>query len=118
MFDISNNGIVKLNRGDTFHVPYFINSNTDLNPIRYALKDGDKLYFALMEPNQPFEQAILKQVYDSSSEKTNDGDIILKINQEDTEMLLPGKYYYTFKLRLADGTVCTTTPMKEFWLIE
>ena len=41
MFDISNNGIVKLNRGDTFHVPYFINSNTDLNPIRSALKDGD-----------------------------------------------------------------------------
>ena len=37
---------------------------------------------------------------------------------EDTEMLLPGKYYYTFKLRLANGTVCTTTPMKEFWLIE
>ena len=72
MFDISNNGIVKLNRGDTFYVPYFINSNTDLNPIRYALKDGDKLYFALMEPNQPFEQAILKQVYDFKLETIED----------------------------------------------
>ena len=122
MVDVNNETcIVKLTRGDTLKLPYFINANTEKDPVRYILTGDDTLYFALMEPNQKFEDAILKKVYTSESEKTEYGDLWIELKPEDTANLLEGKYYYTFKLKTdnQDGSysVRTTTPEREFWIL-
>lgn len=94
----SNASMIRMNRGDTFQKPLFINGGTFLNPIRYSLQEGDKLYLGVMEPNHYWEQSILKQTYTSESEKTEEGDTLIKISPEETEYLIPGTYYYMIKL--------------------
>lgn len=121
MFDINSTGKIQLTRGDTFKSPLFINQGNQLYPMRYQLSENDTLYLALLEPNQPFEFAILKQVYTWLDEKTQFGDTYIKFRAEDTEKLLPGKYYYTIKLRrvLEDGNeeVHTVIPETEFYIL-
>ena len=40
MFNISNNGIITLIRGDSFTVPLFINRGTVFHPVRYYIADN------------------------------------------------------------------------------
>ena len=123
MLDISNNGIIQLTRGDSLKLPLFINANTDSDPIRYTLKSSDTIYFALLEPNQRFEDAILKKVFTYNSPKTEFNDIWITLKPSDTEELLPGKYYYTLKLKSIDNDsneefIRTIIPEKEFWILK
>lgn len=125
MFDISNEGNITLNRGDSFQTPIFINKGTEINPNRYELTEYDTLYFAVMEPNQRFEDALIKKVYDKDSEKSEKGDILIKFDPIDTEYVLPGEYRYTVKLRTVTPTeipeldieeVQTVVPEKIFFI--
>lgn len=106
MFATIENGIITLDRGDTLYTPIKINAGTKMNPVPYTLTENDTLYFALLEPNQSFENAIVKKVYNSTSEKDECGNTLLKLETEDTECLSAGKYYYTVKLR--SGNKLTT----------
>ena len=114
------NGIIYLYRGDTYIAPIIINIGTKLNPINYQLKSGDSLYFGLMEPNQAFEEAVIKKVYNESSFKDENGNILLKIEPEDTLNLQTGKYYYMIKLKTVDKfnqeIVKTIIPLTQFFL--
>ena len=94
----SNASIIVMNRGDSFECPLFINCGTYMEPQRYELTEKDKVYFGLMEPNKLWEQSILKQIYTYNSDKTEEGDLIIKIKPEETEYLIPGTYYYEIKL--------------------
>ena len=100
--------------------PLFINVGTEMYPQRYSLKDGDAVYFAVMEPNQKFEDAILKQVYTSADEETQDGDLIIKLNPNDTQYLHSGKYFYTIKVKFSDSElpVQTIIDNREFWILD
>jgi hypothetical protein len=120
MFRISSTKIIELTRGDSFMYPLFINIGTEMYPERYLLKEGDTVYFAVMEPNQKFEDAILKKVYTASDEETPDGDLIISIRSEDTEHLEPGKYYYTIKAKFSDSKlpVQTIIENREFWILD
>lgn len=99
MASVSNEGNIKLSRGDSLTMSLFINSGTELSPVRYTLTQSDTVYFAVMEENQLFENAILKKVYTSASDKTSDGDLLLKLRPQDTEDLISGMYKYTVKLK-------------------
>lgn len=99
MASVSNEGNIKLSRGDSLTMSLFINSGTELSPVRYTLTQSDTVYFAVMEENQRFENAILKKVYTSASDKTSDGDLLLKLRPQDTEDLISGMYKYTVKLK-------------------
>lgn len=120
MFDVSQNNKIYVTRGDTFSVPLFINRGTELKPLRYTLKENDELYLAIMEPNQPFECALIKKVY--SYENLNKyGDVLIEIEHDDTRCLEPGKYYYQVKARLYDiekdkFEVNTVVSKTEFWI--
>lgn len=98
MFEISNNGIIKINRGDSFSLNVFINLGTCLEPIQYVLQQGDSVYFALMEPNQPFEHALMRREF-TVADLDEDDKVIMNFSSEQTEYLLPGTYYYMIKLR-------------------
>lgn len=117
----SNASIIRLNRGDTYKKPLFINIGSRLKPVRYTLQDGDKLYFGLLEPNKLWEQSIIRQIYTTdTSEFTEDGDVYIKIKPEETEYLIPGTYYYEIKLlRKVDEVdeVTTVVPRTLFYIV-
>lgn len=115
MFHISNEGNIQLVRGDTLKLALFINKGEAVAPIRYEITNNDTIYFALMELNQPFEEAILKKVFTKeNSEFTEDGDLIITLSSEDTENLLSGEYRYTIKMLTVDENKSTVnTVIKE-----
>ena len=99
MLDISHDGIISMSRGDTIKMTLFINAGTEIHPTRYELSEKDRIYVGICEPNQPFENAIVRQTYTSDDWELNeDGDLIVKISPEETEYLVDGLYYYTVKL--------------------
>lgn len=102
MFDISKNGIIRINRGDSFSLNVFVNLGTCLEPIQYRLEAGDKLYFALMEPNQPFEHALMRREF-TNENLDEDDNVVMNFSSNQTEYLLPGTYYYMIKLVRKDS---------------
>mgnify|MGYP006978912815 CR=1 FL=1 len=93
---IDQNNILSVTRGDTFEVPLFINQGNDLKPMRYTVNDKDEIYLAVMQPDQYFENAILKKKY-TKADINSYGDIVIRIEHDDTKCLIPGKYYYQVK---------------------
>lgn len=102
MFKIASNGIVTVNRGDSFELPITLHFGSAVSPVKYELQENDVLYLGIMEPNQPFETAIVKKVvrYEDLDEY---GDIYVRFWPNDTVCLLPGKYYYQVKLQTTDA---------------
>ena len=114
------NGIIYLERGDSFSTPIYINIGTKLDPKYYTLNKTDRLYFGLMEPNQPFEDAVLKKVLSYADDTDDKGNTLLQLDPQDTLGLLCGKYYYSVKLRQIDEcgkeTVTTVIQPTQFWI--
>ena len=91
---------ISMTRGDNVEFPIILNCGTDLCPLQYTLKEHDKIYFAIEEPNQPFENAIVKKVLSrQNSLFDKDGNVLVRLNSNDTVALMPGLYYYEAKLR-------------------
>ena len=123
MVTLSKDGEVSLNRGDTVRFPIFFNTGSDLEPVRYDLQERDELYVGIMEPNQPFEKAIVKQKYTMDSHKDQNGFTMFIVKHDDTKLLRPGKYYYQMKLRKYDSLygdydIMTVVDNKLFWVQE
>ncbi len=121
MLNVDKNNIVAVTRGDTFSIPIFLNKGTAINPVRYVLGDNDTLYVGIMEPNQPFEQAIIKKKYTKDDLNTHE-DIVLRLESSDTVCLIPGKYYYQVKLDMVDSeekhNINTVIKKTEFFIVE
>lgn len=98
MFSIAFNGIITVTRGDSFSFPLKINFGTSLEPSSYGISKKDKVYMAVMEPNQPFETALIKKVF-TPEDMNDDGNIVIRFKPQDTQFVLPGKYYYQIKLQ-------------------
>lgn len=117
---INNMGIIKMFRGDSFSVVPFINNSTEMIDDKYEITANDTIYFGLMECNQRFEDAILKKVYTIADVDAN-GNITIKINPSDTVDLLPGKYFYSIKLKHDNQDesfdVYTLMQETEFWIL-
>ena len=110
-------GIITVNRGDTFVINLPINLGSQLIPENYTLVEGDKVYFGLMDPNQPFEFALIRKVF-TSENQVNDV-LSMKFTPEDTEHLLPGRYYYSLKLYKAiDESVTTFVSNTKFIIVD
>ena len=97
MFNVSKNGIITITRGDSFALDVFVNLGTELEPIPYLMGPGDILCFALMEPNQPFEHALIRLVF-TEDDETEEGVVSMQFPGEMTEFIVPGNYYYEIKL--------------------
>lgn len=100
-----------IHRGDTFSIDCIIYSGNNLNRELYNLNDGDEIYFALLEPNQCWENAILKK-------NSIDADSKIKFDPKDTMCLIPGLYYYQVKLRNKDGEVYTLCNRSKLYILE
>lgn len=123
MFEVDMNNIISVTRGDSFDVPLFLNMGTDIKPVRYVLGDRDQIFLGIMEPNQPFENAVVKKVYTKADFNEND-DVVITIDYKDTECLFPGKYYYQVKAKFESDSkpdtyiVNTVVPKTEFFITE
>ena len=102
MFKIASNGIVTVNRGDSFELPVVLQTGNSINPIIYKMQPEDTIYLGIMEPNQPFETAIVRKML-KYSDLSEDGNIYFRFWPKDTACLLPGKYYYQVKLQSVDS---------------
>ena len=91
--------IIKLNRGDSFEFSVHVPTREDYTKS-YLLTEVDVVYFAVMFPHQPFEKACLyKGGYTLEEQDPQTGEILIKIEPNDTRRLAPGVYYYTVKLQ-------------------
>ena len=122
MFCLSENGIIQFTRGDTIEIPITIYDGNAVNYHRYKLKDKDELYFGIMEPNQFFEDAIVRKKC-TALDMNEDGDIFITLSPDESEYLLPGLYYYQVKVRLYNSTtneysVNTILPKTQLWIEE
>lgn len=87
--------IYKINRGDSFS--FDLTLPTDKNTRLLAI--DEVVYFALMYPHQPIEDAIILRGYTHDDQDVKTGAITIKLSPSDTRHLLPGVYYYTVKLQ-------------------
>lgn len=122
MVTVSKDGVISLTRGDSFSIPLFINNGTALKPERRILDDKDEVYMGIMEPNQPFECALIKKKF-TKADINAKGDIVIKLYPDDTACVLPGKYYYQVKAKLYrvdndNFDVNTIIDKKEFFIME
>ena len=151
---LSKNGIITLNRGDTFTLPVHINLGSAVYPEyingdkykTYILQkhllvpeeeipleergdekyyESDHLYFALLEPGQKWEDAIVKKVYWANDIDPIEKVVLIHFYPEDTEHLVPGNYYYQIKLQRCprstkDGFehIDTVVPRTKFVIVE
>lgn len=90
--------IITLNRGDTYEFDLTIHDENSENG-RYRLTGNDAVYFGVMDPNQPFEDALLRKKY-TVEDTDEEGNLFVTLNPEDTIDLLPGLYYYMVKLKM------------------
>lgn len=100
MFDINRNGIITMNRGDSWNTEIYVNVGTSLQPEPCVLGDEDYIYFGVMEPNQPFEFALIRKRFgkDDAGE-SGAGFYKIWFTSKDTVALLPGTYYYEVKVK-------------------
>lgn len=97
MIGISNLGVLNITRGDDCIFYGELRDGDNLNFVPYLMNDKDEIYFGIMEPNQPFEDAIVRKKLTKANIK-DDNILIIEINSLDTINLIPGVYYYQFKL--------------------
>lgn len=94
------NNIIVINRGDTYEFTLNIEDENSATGV-YKLIDDDTVYFGIMDPHQPFEDALVKKRFTADDYISEDADsLIITINPEDTLDLIPGKYYYAVKLKM------------------
>ena len=98
MLAIDTNGNIRVNRGDVFQMPLFIDISTNLfYSMRFKFHEGDILQFHIMEPNQPFSKALIKKEF-TIDDLNEYGDILINFDHEDTCWMIPNTYFYEVKL--------------------
>ena len=93
---IKKNNVFTMNRGDTATMNFNVNVELPENVII------DKLYLGITEPNQYFEDALIKKTFEINKDITitaenNIWSFSIQINPEDTVDIIPGTYYYEVK---------------------
>lgn len=111
MFFINTPPELHMHRGDTYTIEATIYCGNNLTKQLYTLMDGDELYFAILEPNQCWENAIIKKKYTTA-------DFKISLDPKDTMCLIPGLYYYQIKLRNKGGEVCTLCNRSNLYILE
>ena len=96
---IANNNIIVLNRGDSYQFDLLIADSESPNGF-YRIQGDDTVYFGIMDPHQPFEEALVKKRFTVADANPYTGLLTIVINPEDTLDLLPGTYYYAVKIHL------------------
>lgn len=106
LFDISQNGAIKLTRGDSAEIKIDVSYE---NGEKYVVKQGDKLVLT-----------IKKKISDKNAliEKTFGENSTIKIEPEDTKGFTFGVYKYDVELTTKNGDVYTVVAPNDFHVCE
>lgn len=110
---------ITINRGDTYSFPLYVNIGTQIAPEKLRLTDTMSVYVGVTEPNQKFENAIIRKKY-TAEDMDKNKDIKITFYPEDTVNLKEGKYYIEIKLvdtSTEPDTVTTICSKKLFYII-
>ena len=125
MASLSKNKIITMNRADTFKFPFYIAIGSAVNYVLYDMVPGDKLYFAVLEPHQKWEDALIKKTYTYEDYDEENHREMIRFDPEDTEYVKHEKYYYQVKLyrpseNVLDGyeAIDTLIPRTKFIILE
>lgn len=107
---IKKNNVFTMNRGDTAIMNFNVNVELPENVI------VDKLYLGITEPNQYFEDALIKKTFEINKDITittedNIWSFSIQIDPEDTVDIIPGTYYYEVK---ASGVIDQDEEQSDF----
>lgn len=115
------NNVISMVRGDSFSNTFDLNKYLDSHILEQLSLNGGTLYFGLMYPNSHFEDSIIIKEY-ILEESSEDYEVTILLSPDDTELLIPGTYYYTLKLEIQDGSepsqVYTLIPKTKFLIID
>lgn len=119
MYQVLANGIITLTRGDTFN--YTFSLEDDIGQ-KIVLTDDDNIYFGICEPGQLWENAIVRKICEKLMDDNDNytGEYSITLNSIDTQFLVPGKYYYSIKLKqiIDDKEIVSTIREKMLFWIE
>ena len=104
---MTKNNIIILNRGDTYEFALTIADDASEGGC-YRLQGDDAVYFGIMDPHQPFEDALVKKRF-TAEDLDEQGNLTIVLEPEDTLDLLPGTYYYAVKLHMQHDDIYPTT---------
>lgn len=90
-----------LNRGDShiFDITVLEIPKGYISGSEYHMQGDDTIYFGVMDPHQPFEDALIRKKY-TKEDFDEEDTLCIKLDPEDTIDLIPGKYYYSIKLAM------------------
>ena len=91
------NNIIVMTRGDSLE--FKPNIKTIDEYADYELQGDESIYFGIMDPRQPFEEALIRKKY-TSDDIQYVKDLIIELEPEDTLDLIPGRYYHALKLHI------------------
>lgn len=117
MFTITTNGTITLTRGDSAEFTVELNIGTTLNQKSIILEPTDKVYFGVTEPNQPFEDAIIRKTF-KGEDHLNKTELVITLEPKDTCLLIPGVYYYSVKVVNENNFVKSVVDKKIFNIID
>lgn len=127
MFDISLNHIITINRGESGSFTIPLNKGTSVNPEIVELdNDFDTIYFGVMQPENKFEFSIVRKLY-HREDLNEDGTLTITFEPNDSELLLPGNYFYEVKVKKYDLNefeqpekehIYTVVPRTKFIILE
>jgi hypothetical protein len=100
---MTKNNMIILNRGDTYEFDLTIADDSSIDD-RYHIQGDDTIYFGIMDPHQPFEEALVKKRF-TIEDTDGNGNLTIVIEPEDTLDLLPGTYYYAVKIHLQHDNI-------------
>lgn len=119
MFHIAKNGIITVNRGDTFTLPIFVDFGTPLKPDRLELQEGDQVTLRIVGANDDWENAIIVKV-GTVKDLNEDGAVVFEFNNDDTNWVDPNLYYYEVKVEYTRDdkfNVKTFIPRTKFFIL-
>lgn len=117
MFIITQNGTITLTRGDSAEFIVELNVGTTLNQKSIILEPTDKVYFGVTEPNQPFENAIIRKTF-KGEDHLDETNLVIYLEPKDTCCLIPGTYYYSVKVVSENNFVKSVVDKKIFNIID
>ena len=104
--------IFMLNRGDTLRSTYKL-------PDDYEYTEGDRLYFGITLPKQPFEDALIRKTFSIDPDNIdNSYKAVIEVSAEETRLLPPATYYYSIKVKKANRDVRTLVNKTKLIIIE
>lgn len=121
MFKIYADNKISISRGDNAHFDLFINHGTKMHPSIFDLRSNfnSRVLFNIMKPNQEFDKATVKKVF-TEDDVDQHGNVVVRLEREDTENLEEGQYYYEIKLIFYNGEkeLVNTIVPKSIFLVE